>query len=391
MRTIRLKRSLSIFSIGIAGSISLGCATFSDVHAQEIKTPSDMKTNSLENTSQVTTKDKLISGKQKASQLFQVSQAPSSPPENEGNKPQNATPEKKEAAKVETEKPNRFALSADFFHRFYREEEIIPGFKSDEFGSLIGGQADYDYVKGNSVYFGASLRYAGGNTTYDGGIQTPLLEGGLLLTPAKSTTSNRFLNINARVGYTFKVGLEDRLLLTPFIGIGYNRWERDVLSIVSPLDGNTIPTFFSNYSWTTIDLGLKSEYKLSPKFDIGLNLKVLLPGNGQVSTIRSPLGNRTQYEVELPLTYHLTESSIDAFDIKLTPYYRSQDIGRSGVDIINLGNGFLQIAQEPNSTTAVYGATLGVVYKFQPFGGFSSTATTTPAVTGKPKDSLRYN
>jgi hypothetical protein len=376
MRTVRLMKNISRFSIGFAGTLSSVCMTFTGVQAQELKTPSDQPSNSAANISKVVTKDKLITEKQKASELFTVAHAQPAQPTDQGAIAQNTGGEKKEAEKKEVEKPNRFTLSADFFHRFYREEEIVPGFKSDEFGNLIGGQADYDYIKGDSLYFGASLRYAGGQTTYDGGLQ----DGAGNLTPLVSTTDNRFLNINARLGYTFKVGVEDKFLLTPFVGVGYNKWERDLLAVDTPL--GFLPTEFTDYSWTTVDFGLKSEYKLSPNFDIGLNLKVLFPGDGRVSTVPRALGNKAQYEIELPLTYHLTESSVDAFDIRLAPYYRSQDIGRSG-GVINLD------PVEPNSTTAVYGATIGVVYRFQPMGP-GATVSTTPAVPSKAKDSLRY-
>jgi hypothetical protein len=378
MRTVRLIKNISRFSIGFTGTLSLACMTFSGVHAQELQAPSDQPSNSAANISKVVTKDQLITEKQKASELFTVAHAQPAQPADQGTIAQNMSADKKEADKKEVEKPNRFTLSADFFHRFYREEEIIPGFKSDEFGSVIGGQADYDYIKGDSLYFGASLRYSGGKTTYDGGLQ------GDLFGPASGTTDNRFLNINARLGYTFKLGTEDKILLTPFVGVGYNKWQRDISNVVSPIFGPLEGTTFSDYSWTTVDVGLKSEYKLSPKFDIGLNLKVLFPSNGRVSIVQSPLGNKAQYEIELPLTYHLTESSVDAFDIRLAPYYRSQDIGRSGNEVTPVS-----VSTEPNSTTAVYGATLGLVYRFQPIGP-GATASTTPAAPGKAKDSLRY-
>jgi hypothetical protein len=384
MRTVRLIKNISRFSIGFTGTLSLACMTFSGVHAQELQAPSDQPSNSAANISKVVTKDQLITEKQKASELFTVAHAQPAQPADQGTIAQNTGVEKKEADKKEVEKPNRFTLSADFFHRHYKEEAIEPGFQSEESGNLIGGQADYDYIKGDSVYFGASLRYAGGKTSYDGSFGF-VLPGGGELGPYIGTGDNRFLNINARIGYTFKLGTEDRLLLTPFVGVGYNKWERDTEVAISPF-GPFTSTSFSDYSWTTVDLGLKSEYKLSPKFDIGLNLKVLFPGNGRVSTVESSLTDRTQYEIELPLTYHLTESSIDAFDIKLTPYYRSQDFGRSGV---GRAVGFGGFGIEPNSTTEVSGVTLGIVYRFQPIGP-GATASATPAVPSKAKDSLRY-
>jgi hypothetical protein len=247
-----------------------------------------------------------------------------------------------------TKKPNRIYLSTDTYRRDYREEEASPGFKSNEFGNLFGLQAGYDHVEGNALYYGGDLRFSAGNTFYDGG---NLFTGELIT----GSTSNQSFNAEARVGYTFKVGSENRLLLTPFLGYGYQQWGRDLGGIIE------------NYTWGYIATGLRSEYKLSPKFDIGLNLKLLFQQNvninirfvGEGSNLDLKLGNRPHYEVELPLTYHLVDTPSHGFDFNLTPYYRSQDIDRSHFAADNLG----LVLAEPSSITNVYGARIG----FSPF------------------------
>lgn len=273
-------------------------------------------------------------------------------------------PEEITTPEVVRAKPNRLYLGPDIFYRDYSEEEITPGFKSDESGVLFGVQATYDYVKQNSVYFGGSLRYGGGQTSYDGGLQ--FADG--TRAPYESTTDNQIFNVEGRLGYSFLVDQAERLLLTPFIGYGYHRWNRTISG-----DGE-IPGFgdfpindlTEIYSWRYIAPGLRTEYQLSPKFDIGLNLKVMFMQGGDIKIedptgdIDTNLGNETQFEVELPLTYHVSETERDAFDIRLTPYYRSMNIGRGDVGCNEVGF----CALEPASTTSVFGATIGAQYRF---------------------------
>jgi Outer membrane protein beta-barrel domain len=260
--------------------------------------------------------------------------------------------------------PSRFYIGPDFFHRNYSEEEIRPGFKSNEFGTLYGLQASYDYVKGNSIYFGFGYRYGGGKTTYDGSLQDENA------TPAKSKTENSFLNLEGRLGYTFQPGgRKGRLLLSPFVGLGYHNWDRNISGdLTTPQGQIQINDLSENYSWGYAGPGFHAEYKVSKRFDIGLNAKLMFMfGNsfnvenkfqGQLVTQDSGnLGNALQYEVELPLTFHLVDKPRTGVDLKVTPYYRSQDIARG--PLLNGGTG-----NEPASTTSVYGVTAGVQFRF---------------------------
>lgn len=267
------------------------------------------------------------------------------------------------------ELPSRFYLGPDLFYRDYSEEEITPGFKSDEFGTLFGLQASYDYVKRNSVYVGVGFRYGGGETKYDGGLQ----DGTGTIIPATSTTDNQFFNVEGRLGYTFAPDRKRRFLISPFVALGYHQWDREISGNV------TIPGFgqfqvadtSEVYSWGYVGPGFHAEYKVSRKFDIGLNAKLMVMLGGRIKVEDSfqgvvfdegsgDLGNTLQYEVELPITYHLVENPRSAIDLKLTPYFRSQDISRGQVFELSSGS----FAVEPASTTVVFGATLGVQFRF---------------------------
>lgn len=274
-----------------------------------------------------------------------------------------------ESKTANPEFPNRLYLGPDFFYRDYSEEEITPGFKSDEFGTLFGLQATYDYVKRNSVYFGLGFRYGGGQTTYDGGLQD---QAGNSLGPAQGKTDNQFLNVEGRLGYTFAPDRQKRFLLSPFVALGYHQWNRDISGDLSTPSGPVrVLDTLEVYSWGYVGPGFHAEYKVSPKFDIGLNAKLMFMFGGRISLEnsfqgivfndgRGDLGNTLQYEIELPLTYHLIENSRTAVDLKLTPYFRSQDISRGQVFALSNGGGAL----EPASTTFVFGATVGVQFRF---------------------------
>jgi Outer membrane protein beta-barrel domain len=294
--------------------------------------------------------------KRNASSIAQIAQSTSEP-------------QRAESDTASSEFPNRLYIGPDFFYRDYSEEEITPGFKSDEFGTLFGLQATYDYVKRNSVYFGLGFRYGGGQTTYDGGLQDA---AGNSLGPAQGKTDNQFLNVEGRLGYTFAPDRQKRLLISPFVALGYHQWNRDISGDLSTPSGPVqVLDTLEVYSWGYVGPGFHAEYKVSPKFDIGLNAKLMFMFGGRISLEnsfqgilfndgRGDLGNTLQYEIELPLTYHLIENPRTAIDLKLTPFFRSQDISRGQVFALSNGGGAL----EPASTTFVFGATVGVQFRF---------------------------
>jgi hypothetical protein len=250
--------------------------------------------------------------------------------------------------------PHRFYIGPDIFYRSYNE--IIapnPG-QSFEFGTLYGAQATYNYVKGNSIYAGADFRYGGGTTTYDGSDQAG--------NPSASTTSNQLLNIEGRLGYTFSSDRQERLLTSPFIGLGYHQWNRDIASTPGSIG------LVEDYSWGYVGPGLRLDYQASPQLDIGLDAKLMLMFNGKIdakiknaaaTSGSGELGNALQYAIELPITYHLSQDANSNVDLKLTPYYRSQNIDRGPRFGIGTGS-----AQEPASNTSVYGITLGTQFNF---------------------------
>jgi hypothetical protein len=303
--------------------------------------------------------------------LIAVAQQPLIEPSPTENIPQTSTQNSDTNSQKNTDNenrsniPSRLYIGPDFFHRDYSEKEG----KSDEFGTLYGFQATYDYVKGNSIYFGFGLRYGTGQTTYDGSLQS---DG----TPAKSTTGNHLLNLEGRLGYTFQPGgRKGRLLLSPFVGLGYHKWNRNISGDFTLPTGQIDGVDTSEiYSWGYVGPGFHAEYKISKKFDIGLNAKLMFMFGGAINAENKSqeiiteqgsggIGNDLQYEIELPLTFHLVDKPQTGIDLKVTPYYRSQDIGR-GSDFPLRSNQGERILFEPASNTSAYGVTAGVQFRF---------------------------
>jgi hypothetical protein len=177
--------------------------------------------------------------------------------------------------------------------------------------------------------------------------------------PVTSTTNNQFLNAEGRLGYTFSLDKQERFLISPFVGVGYHKWNRDNSSTASAIG------FIEDYSWGYVGPGVQAKYQVSPQFDVGLNAKLMMMVDGKIeATIKDAsnskgngsLGNALQYEVELPMTYHLVQDrSSNNINLKLTPYYRSQNIARGP---------FFSLGREPASKTSVYGVTLGAQFDF---------------------------
>jgi hypothetical protein len=141
---------------------------------------------------------------------LQTAQAQGSPePTQPPGKSDEAVPEIPEY--LQNQKPHRLFLGPDIFYRNYNEEEIVPGFKSFEYGFLYGVNLEYDYVRRNSIYLGANFRYGTGQTNYRGGLQ--FLDSDEII-PFESKTDNQFINVEGRIGYTFKADKVGRVLVT---------------------------------------------------------------------------------------------------------------------------------------------------------------------------------
>jgi hypothetical protein len=239
--------------------------------------------------------------------------------------------------------PNRFYIGPDIFYRNYHEHLEKPK-KSDEYGTLFGFQTGYDYTRSGHMYGGTDFSYAGGNTHYDG---SALNVRTLEITPHESTTGNTFLNLEGRIGYTF-------LPFQPFAGFGWFYWKRDI-------------GYIEKYRWTYAAYGLRLCQRIGDRVELGLNLKLMQMINGHIkieeagsSSVSLKLGNRLQYEIELPITYIFQGNHID---IRAVPYYAQQDIGKSECKTISIPPLGRVGITEPSSSTYIIGGRLEIGYR----------------------------
>jgi hypothetical protein len=295
---------------------------------------------------------------------LQTAQAQGSPePTQPPGKSDEAVPEIPEY--LQNQKPHRLFLGPDIFYRNYNEEEIVPGFKSFEYGFLYGVNLEYDYVRRNSIYLGANFRYGTGQTNYRGGLQ--FLDSDEII-PFESKTDNQFINVEGRIGYTFKADKVGRVLVTPFIGYGYHHWNRDISGdgVIPGFGRFLVGDTEEDYSWQFFAAGLRTEYRPIRRLSVGLNFKMMKMIRGKIDIndeVTLGLGNKLHYEIEAPFTFHVIDKPSHAIDVRFTPYYRSQDIGRGEIGILETAEGAILVL-EPASTTDVYGATFGVVVRF---------------------------
>jgi len=247
------------------------------------------------------------------------------------------------------ENPSAIKLGLTYYYFDYKEDLVLPK-KSTEYGWLPGVYLDYTFKKKSSIYAKVFLSYATADITYDGSTMAG--------TPLKFTDqSARMLKFEANIGYAIPIGKD--FLLIPYLGYGYQYWERG--------DNRIIPEFSAVwiqevYKWHYIPVGIKADYNITEKFNIAAsvaaNFMFLGKMTAYLSYIGGPdteftLGNRIGFYAEIPVTYKFTNN----IGITVTPWYEYSSFGESDVDA---ATGFY----EPSSKTTKYGVNAGVLFSF---------------------------
>ena len=240
----------------------------------------------------------------------------------------------------------------------YRYKEDLPGaLKSTESGWLPDVNLSYTYKKKSNFFARIYGDYASADITYDGTTQggTPI---------SYSDSHQKFFKFEADFGYAF--GVTDKFLLIPYIGYGYRYWERGQARTTS-----TYITYEEDYSWSYAPIGLKADYDINERWNIGGTIAVNIMFNGKMNAYPSrviaglndpefTLGNKIGFYADLPITYKLSTN----WSIVGTPWYEYSQIGRSDNVNITYGKTVIGYAYEPDSTTNQYGFNLGVSYSF---------------------------
>jgi hypothetical protein len=255
--------------------------------------------------------------------------------------------------------PHHLRVGPDVYYRDYDEKGLPHPAKSHEFGALYGLNLGYDYVKAHQFYFGSDINLSGGETVYDGSLVNYET---LDIIPYESRTNNLFFDAEGRAGYTFE--MNPRTTLSTFIGAGFHFWHRGAVP-------NNPFGYDEDYYWPYASLGLRADYCLTPQVSVGLNLKTMWMFSGKMIASTHPddtfhLGSKLQYEAELPITYRLNCPKWFVDSVKITPYYRSRDIGKSDLVWVTLPSldGKVVSFVEPESATHIVGIRLEFVHDF---------------------------
>lgn len=258
---------------------------------------------------------------------------------------ENATP---------VEKPSTIQIGMTYYYFDYKEDLVMPD-KSTEYGWLPGIYLDYTFKKKSSIYAKVFLSYATADITYDGSTQP---SG----TPLKFTDeSARMLKVETNIGYAIPIA--KGFLLIPYLGCGYQYWERGDSRII-PDSGGTVE-IQEVYKWFYIPVGIKADYNITEKLNISASAAANFVFNSKMTAYFSfvglpdtefTLGNRIGFYAEVPVTYKFT----DNIGISVTPWYEYSSFGGSDWEVIE---GPI-IAREPSSRTNKYGINAGILFSF---------------------------
>jgi len=234
------------------------------------------------------------------------------------------------------------ATSLEFgvgYHYFDYKEDLPAPLKSTESGWLPSVYLSYTRMKKSDLFVKIYGDYASGDITFDGTTM-----GG---TPISfSDSRQKLLKIEADFGYAF--GVTEHFLLIPYVGYGYRYWERGQARITS-----TYIEYEEDYSWSYMPIGLKADYYINERWNIGgtIAIHIMFNGKMKIGDTEFDLGNKTGFYADLPVTYKFTSN----WSIVGTPWYEYSEIGQS-----NIVAGYY----EPASKTNQYGFKLGVSYSY---------------------------
>lgn len=152
---------------------------------------------------------------------------------------------------------------------YYRWQERFDGTTVvEENGLLTGVSAEYTHAASNRVGVAVLGDFFGGQTAYDGGIQSP---GGDLI-PAESDVAYVGLRLEGRLLRTFAAGA---WRLTPEAGLGLRAWNRDFEALASD---EVEDAAYQEYWLTTHGfLGLGVRRPVAARSDVHGRVRLKLP------------------------------------------------------------------------------------------------------------------
>lgn len=195
------------------------------------------------------------------------------------------------------------------------------------------------------VLLGSSVRYAKGDTRYDGYLQ----DGSGALMPAQAVTGNQFIDLNTNIGLRMNLGND--VAVVPYGDLGVRVWERT-------LGVGTEGSFVEDYSHVHVGAGLKTLWSPMPKLTLeaqGMIGKTIKPRMSVEGTTLD-LGSKPVYQAGVGADYAL----LDNVHVNVGYQYEQFAYGES--DWVELGNG--SKIMEPASKTERNRYTVGLGFFF---------------------------
>lgn len=192
----------------------------------------------------------------------------------------------------------------------------------------------------SDMYLSVTGSYAKGHTDYDG-----YLQGGAELIPYKNRTDVTTTDLNLRVGRGYRFAPLPDFQATPFVGLGYQEWVRDM-----PGEYGYKETYKHNFG----EVGVMLQYAVTEKLVIGADAAV---GRTFSSKMDAPefgnfkLGSDTRTAYGFNANYAISRHLNANIGVRMVDF----KYGQSAVI-----NGFM----EPKSTSRVQELTVGVGYAF---------------------------
>ncbi|MDR3436374.1 hypothetical protein [Telmatospirillum sp.] len=182
-----------------------------------------------------------------------------------------------------------------------------------------------------------------GSTTYDGALQNG--------TPIVGSTDNRIFSVALQMGRAFS--LDQPILLTPFVEIGYRHWNRDLQGIHGYSEtytnwdamGGLLAQYSPDSRWV-----LSASGAAGSTFAAGMSTPILLSGQA------FGLGSEAIWRTDLKAGYLIT----DKIELTTRAEYQGFSYGASRTKRVSRFRG----AMEPDSSTDQTTLLVGVSYHF---------------------------
>jgi hypothetical protein len=253
---------------------------------------------------------------------------------------------------------SHISLSAVGQNLDYEETASGSTLDSDK-GMMWGAQAQWRQDINEFLVIGNVSYTATNSATYDGSLQDS--SGNTTPYSFDSEKEKMFL-LQADVGY--KVVDSGRMTLAPLLGLGYRDWVRGQDDIANG-------DYKEDYHWFFVDGGVdfdlkagnwlfgflgKLAYPLSPKMETDV-------AGDSLTTLSFDIGAVLSYIATATVKYRFPSSDPSKrFYIALTPFYEHWGIGASPTIYYvsqNYYPGHYVGMYEPDSSTSIYGLTLG--------------------------------